>query len=75
MRRAGNSDQKVASSVGLWLKAAPLPLTPPIQGDPELRIWALHLHSCGLGALPKYAKRLFGGLNALCSRPFCTLRS
>lgn len=24
MRRAGSSDQKVASSVGLWLEAAPL---------------------------------------------------
>lgn len=28
MRRAGSSDQKVASSVGLWLEAAPL-LPPP----------------------------------------------
>lgn len=64
MRRAGNSDQKVASSVGLWLKAASLPPTCPIQGDPELRIRALHLHSCGLGAQPKDANRLFGGLNA-----------
>lgn len=64
MRRAGNSDQKVASSVGLWLKEAPLPPTPSTQGDLELRIWALHLHSCSPGAWPKDANSLFGGLNA-----------
>lgn len=64
MRRAGNSDQNVASSVGLWIKAAPLPPTLPVQGYPELRIQALRLHSCGLGAWPKDANRLFGGLNA-----------
>lgn len=56
MRRAGNSDQKVASSVGLWLKAAPLPPTPPVR--------TLHLHSCALGAWPKDENGLFRGLNA-----------
>lgn len=41
----------------------PLPTPPPIQGDPELRIQALHLHGCGPGAWPKDANGLFRGLN------------
>lgn len=68
MRRAGNSDQKVASSVGLWLKAAPLPI-PQSRGILRGGSGLCTFTAAIWGAWPKDANKLSGDLNARARGP------
>lgn len=67
---AGRSDQKVASSVGLWLEAAPL--RPP-PASRRVLSWGSGL--CTFPAVVGGYKRAVGRCSGLCPRPCCTLRS